>query len=128
LEARLDFDGVHVLDLYAGSGALGLEAVSRGAAGALLIESDARAARVISANIAATGLSSVRVRRSTVAAALAGPVPRAFGLVFADPPYAAADSEIASVLGSLTRGWLSEGALTVLERSARSPETDWPAG
>src|SRR5699024_8539842 len=87
LEARLDFDGVHVLDLYAGSGAPGLEALSRGAAAALLVESDPRAARVIAANIAATGLSTARVRRATESAALAGPAQRRFGLVFADPPY-----------------------------------------
>ncbi len=128
LEARLDFDGVHVLDLYAGSGALGLEALSRGAAGALLVESDARAARVIAANIAATGLSAARVRRSTVSAALAAPAPRRFGLVFADPPYGVPDSEIEAMLGSLTRGWLEADALTVVERSARSPETRWPEG
>ena len=68
LAARLDFDGAAVLDLYAGSGALGLEALSRGATSAVFVESDARAAGVIADNIATLGASGATVRRGTVAA------------------------------------------------------------
>ncbi|MGB0437653.1 MAG: RsmD family RNA methyltransferase, partial [Mycobacterium sp.] len=70
LAARIDFAGLHVLDLYAGSGALGLEALSRGAASALFVESDARAAAVITQNIAALGVPAASVRRGTVGAVL----------------------------------------------------------
>ena len=63
LTARLDFDGIAVLDLYAGSGALGLEALSRGASSALFVESDRRAAAVIEANIDTLGAHGAAVRR-----------------------------------------------------------------
>lgn len=129
LTARIDFDGIDVLDLYAGSGALALEALSRGAGGALLVESDARAARVIATNIRATGLTSARVRRSTVAAALAGDADQLFDLVFADPPYDIPDGRITAMLAALAGGgWLAPGAEVVLERSTRAPQTTWPAG
>jgi 16S rRNA (guanine966-N2)-methyltransferase len=72
LAARIDFAGLDVVDLYAGSGALGLEALSRGAASALFVESDARAASVITQNIASLGVRGASVRRGTVAAVLAG--------------------------------------------------------
>ncbi len=63
LAARLDLGGLAVLDLYAGSGALGLEAVSRGAASAIFVVADPRAAAVIGKNIAALGVSGATVRR-----------------------------------------------------------------
>ena len=88
--------GARVLDLYAGSGAAGLEALSRGAARALLVESDPVAARVIRANIAAVGLPGARLVTGRVAAVLAGrpgPGP-GFDVVVADPPYAAGEQEI----------------------------------
>ncbi len=117
---------MQVLDLYAGSGGLALEALSRGASGALLVESDARAARIISANITATGLGGARVRRSAVAAFLAKPPPQRFDLVFADPPYAVPDEEVAAALEALADGWLTDGAIVVVERSARGAATPWP--
>lgn len=127
LQARIDFDDLAVLDLYAGSGALALEAVSRGASAALLVESGARAASVIAANISATGLAGVRVRRGRVETVLAGPPPRRFGLVFIDPPYAVGDDEVSGVLASLVDGgWLADEAHVVVERSARGPATEWP--
>ncbi|WP_182360385.1 16S rRNA (guanine(966)-N(2))-methyltransferase RsmD [Tomitella gaofuii] len=128
LDARVDFTGLQVLDLYAGSGALALEALSRGASGALLVESDARAARVITANITATGLRGVHVRRSTVAAALAKPAPRRFDLVFADPPYSVPDAQVAAALEALAAGWLAAEALVVVERASRGAATPWPEG
>ncbi|MER7449696.1 16S rRNA (guanine(966)-N(2))-methyltransferase RsmD [Nocardia beijingensis] len=129
LDARLDFAGARVLDLYAGSGALGLEALSRGAEHALLVESDRKAAAVVRGNIADLGLTGAELRVATVASVLqlggAGDV----DLVFSDPPYAVDDAAVLADLSALVeRGWLRPGALVVLERSARSPETPWPAG
>lgn len=116
------------LDLYAGSGALGLEAASRGAAPVLLVESDRRAAAVIKANIAALGLTDVTVRAATVERTLAGGAPYASDLVLIDPPYAVGETALATVLQTLTDGWLADDALVVVERSSRSPEPTWPAG
>jgi len=123
--------GARVLDLYAGSGAAGLEALSRGAAKALLVESDRAAARVIRANIAAVGLPGARLVTGRVAAVLArgpGPGP-GFGVVVADPPYAAAEQEITEMLAALrTGGWLAGGALVAVERASRSGPLAWPDG
>ena len=126
LAARIDFEGVRVLDLYAGSGALGLEALSRGAARALFVESDRRAADVIARNIETVGSPGAGVRRGTVAAVLAGgggPV----DLVFADPPYDVPTAEVDAVLDALHRdGWVAPGGVVVIERPVRAPELTWP--
>lgn len=87
LAARRELTGLAVLDLYAGSGALGLEALSRGAATALFVESDPRAAAVIARNIDTLGLPGATLRRGAVAAVLAGGAATAVDLVLADPPY-----------------------------------------
>jgi len=87
LAARLDFAGLAVLDLYAGSGALGLEAISRGASSALFVESDQRAAAVIAKNIAALDVAGATVRRGTAESVLAAGTTRPVDLVLADPPY-----------------------------------------
>lgn len=124
-------DGASVLDLYAGSGAVGLEALSRGAAHVLLVEADPRAARVIRENIEAVGLDGARLVADPVLRVLArGPDgARLSNFVFADPPYAAGDEELAGVLGTLvSAGWLAAGALVVVERSTRSGPVAWPAG
>jgi 16S rRNA (guanine966-N2)-methyltransferase len=123
--------GAMVLDLYAGSGAVGLEALSRGAADVLLIEADGRAVRVIRANMAAVGLAGARVLASRVERALAGGPgngpPR--DVVFADPPYAAADAEVTAMLAALLAGgWLAPGAVVAVERATRSGPPPWPAG
>jgi 16S rRNA (guanine966-N2)-methyltransferase len=130
LDARDAVRGSHVLDLYAGSGALGLEAVSRGARSAVLVESDRRAAATITANVRTLGLDAVRVRTSTVAAALAAdPGPdEAADLVLVDPPYDVPEEALAAVLERLGAGWLAPGGLVVVERSSRSPEPAWPDG
>ena len=129
LTARIDFAGTAVLDLYAGSGALGLEALSRGAASAVFVESDARAAGVIADNIAALGVSGATVRRGTVAAVLAAGAARPVDVVFADPPYELGAPEVTAMLGALiTGGWTSDGTVVVVERPASSPPLDWPAG
>ena len=131
LFARLEhlgaLDGAAV-DLYAGSGALGLEAASRGASPVLLVESDRRAAAVIKANVAALGLKDVTVRAATVERTRAGGAPYATDLALIDPPYAVTQDALAGVLGALTEGWLADDAVVVVERSSRSPEPTWPAG
>jgi 16S rRNA (guanine(966)-N(2))-methyltransferase RsmD len=129
LSVRIDFSGIHVLDLYAGSGALGLEALSRGAASAVFVESDARAAAVIEQNIAALGVRGAAVSRSPVGAMLAAEATRPADLVLADPPYDVANSEVERILVALAdRGWVTHGTVAVIERPASGPEIRWPAG
>jgi len=122
--------GARVLDLYAGSGAVGLEALSRGAQHVLLIESGARAAQVIRQNIAALGLPGATVIADRVERALArGPASGRYDVVFADPPYAMADEEVTRMLSLLaSAGWLAAGALVVVERATRSGPLHWPEG
>jgi 16S rRNA (guanine966-N2)-methyltransferase len=130
LAIRGPLDGARVLDLYAGSGAVGLEALSRGASDVMLAESDARAARVIRANIEALRLPGARLIADRVERVLArGPGGHPRDLVFADPPYATPDAEVQRVLGALRdHGWLAPGALVVVERATRSGRLTWPAG
>lgn len=123
-------DGARVLDLYAGSGALGLEAASRGAAAVVLVESGRAAAQVARANVAALGLSGVQVVADRVERFLGRQPDAAFDLVFIDPPYALSEDALSAVLARLSdRGWLSCGVSgsVVVERSTRSPEPTWPA-
>lgn len=127
LAARVDLSGAAVLDLYAGSGALGLEALSRGAAEATFVESDRRAAAVIADNVAALGVTGATVRRGAVAAVLAADTPRRVDLVLADPPYDVAAEEVESVLRLLAeRGWAGPGTVVVVERAANGPPLSWP--
>ncbi|PXX64115.1 16S rRNA (guanine966-N2)-methyltransferase [Nocardia tenerifensis] len=128
LDARIDFDGARVLDLYAGSGALGLEALSRGAAHALLVESDRKAAAVVRGNIADLGLPGAELRVASVAGVLAVGGAGEFDLVMSDPPYAVDTDDVLADLRALARGWLRPGAVVVVERSSRSPEIEWPEG
>ncbi|MBE7159834.1 MAG: 16S rRNA (guanine(966)-N(2))-methyltransferase RsmD [Williamsia herbipolensis] len=131
LETRMDLDGVRVLDLYAGSGALALEAVSRGAGHATLVDSDAKAVAVIRANarIVGAGPDVVTVVRRRADAFLQAAAGDPFDLVFCDPPY---DLPAEVVDGHAARlvenGWLAPRATVVVERSARSPATTWPDG
>jgi 16S rRNA (guanine966-N2)-methyltransferase len=122
--------GAAVLDLYAGSGAVGLEALSRGAADLVLVESDGRAAQVIRQNIAAVGLPGARLVTDRVERVLGrGPDGSPRDFVFADPPYAVRDDELGRVLVALLdRAWLAPGALVALERSTRSGAPTWPHG
>lgn len=122
--------GLRVLDLYAGSGAVGIEALSRGAEHALMVESDARAVRAIRANIAALALSGARVVHGKVEPVLAQAAPdRGYDLVFADPPYATGDRALAAVLRALRdHGWLATDALVAVERPTRGEAPAWPTG
>ena len=128
LAGLLDLDGARVLDLFAGSGAVGLEAVSRGAAAALLVDADARAAATARSNAATLGLADrVTVRRDRVERVVATPPPEPYDLVFADPPYALADAEIDVILATLVaRAWPAPDAVLVVERSSRGAGPAWP--
>lgn len=115
-----------VLDLYAGSGAIGLEAASRGAASVVLVESNPAAAKIIQANARATGLN-VSVVKQSVASYLSSLHSIEFDLAVLDPPYDVGEEELALVL-SLLASHLVSDALIVVERSKRSPEPIWPDG
>ena len=121
LASLTDLDGARVLDLYAGSGAVGLEALSRGAAHATLVESDVKAAAVIRRNVEAVGLPGARVVVDRVERFLAGDQ-GTYDVAFLDPPYATSDEIVARVLAAL------RADVVVVERSARSPEPVWPDG
>lgn len=117
------------LDLYAGSGAIGLEAWSRGAAAVTLVESDRRTADLVRANARSVGCDVADVVARPVATVLAETPRSSYDLVFADPPYPLSDDAVATDLALLAaNGWLADGALVVVERSRRSPEPEWPAG
>lgn len=121
-------DGTTVWDLYAGSGALGLEAASRGADRVVLVESARVAVRVCRENVAALGLGEVQVVAERVLPYLRGRQPTAdVDLVLVDPPYDLVEPDLAEVLAALV-GHLSEEAVVVVERSSRSPEPGWPDG
>jgi 16S rRNA (guanine(966)-N(2))-methyltransferase RsmD len=124
-------DGLRVLDLYAGSGAVGLEALSRGADHALLVESDPKAARVARENVALLGVGRQAVLAvGRVEQTLGyGPNGDPYEVVYADPPYAISEEELAAVLAALAgQGWLAPDAVVVVERSRRSPQPSWPEG
>jgi 16S rRNA (guanine966-N2)-methyltransferase len=137
LEARDALAGARVLDLYAGSGALGLEAVSRGAASAVLVDQNAGAAGVLRANAAAVrradpagARAAVRVATSSVRTYLEGLVAGsedAPTLVFSDPPYDLSAAAVEQDLEALARV-TAPGGVVVLERSSRTAPPVWPAG
>lgn len=120
------FGELAVLDLYAGSGALGLEALSRGASSAVLVESDAKAAAVITRNVKELGVPA-RVQRSSVERYLESATDGPFDLAFCDPPYAVTGTVITEHLAALRR-LLALGSVVVVERSSRTPDVVWPDG
>ena len=123
-------NGARVLDLYAGSGAVGLEALSRGAAAALLVESDAAVARVVTANIETLGMPGAQVQAVRVERLVATPpVGGSYDIAFLDPPYELADDAVRGVLvDALARGWLAPGAVVAVERATRGGPWTWPEG
>jgi 16S rRNA (guanine966-N2)-methyltransferase len=123
-------DGERVLDLYAGSGAVGLEALSRGAGHVLLVEADARAARTVRENIRALGLPGAEIRAGKAEQTVrTAPPSDPYDLVFLDPPYAVRDDTLREILLTLrTGGWLAPGALVTVERGTRGGEFRWPDG
>jgi 16S rRNA (guanine966-N2)-methyltransferase len=130
LEAQLgSLTGLRFLDLYAGSGAVGLEAMSRGAGVVTSVESDRRTARMVQDNATTLGFRKVEVIAQPVDRAL-GQHPRApYDVAFADPPYALENGDLEQVLALLVaHQWVATGSLLVVERSARSVEPAWPEG
>ncbi|HTM85080.1 MAG TPA: 16S rRNA (guanine(966)-N(2))-methyltransferase RsmD, partial [Mycobacterium sp.] len=127
LTARLDFTGLAVLDLYAGSGALGLEALSRGAGSVVFVESDQRAAGVIAQNISTLRVAGATVRRGSVATVLAAGADGPVDLVLADPPYDLSTSEVQEMLRALAEGgWVKPGAVVLVERRVGGDALAWP--
>ncbi len=121
---------VTVLDLFAGTGALGLEALSRGATRAHLVEHARPAARTLAANVAAVGCPGAEVvtRDAVQLPGLPAPVPAA-RLVFADPPYDWPATDLARLLGRLRAAdWIAGDAVVVVERPARDPVSPFPDG
>lgn len=127
LQSLADLDGARVLDLFAGSGALGLEALSRGAAEATLVEHDPLAVRVLRVNAAAVGLPGATVVAERVESFLAGPPEPRYDVVLVDPPYEREPSEVAELLEALLP-WLAEDAVVVVERRTRGGGPPWPDG
>ena len=122
-----DLRGAAVLDLYAGTGALGLEALSRGAATVVFVESGSGVLPVLEENLAAVGLPGGRVVKGSVPKVVGGAPPARFDLVLADPPYATPAGEVQDVLRALVDGgWLAPGAVLVVERSSRETGWEWP--
>lgn len=134
VESRLLAQGtrwgeVDVLDLYAGSGALGLEALSRGARSVTLVESDRRAARVLRANEAAVGLPGAQVVESRVDALDRSGIRVFASLVLVDPPYDVPAERVATELEALaTAGVIVPDALVIVERPARDVDPPLPSG
>ncbi|MDI9885260.1 16S rRNA (guanine(966)-N(2))-methyltransferase RsmD [Streptomyces sp. HNM0645] len=124
------FQGLRVADLYAGSGAVGLEALSRGASHALLVEADTRAARTVRENVRTLALPGAEVRAGRAEHVVQGQPPAdPYDVVFLDPPYAVTDDDLREILLTLRAGgWLAEGALVTVERSTRGGEFAWPDG
>jgi 16S rRNA (guanine966-N2)-methyltransferase len=134
LEARDEIEGLRVADLYAGTGALGLEAASRGASAVTLVELGAQAARVCRSNAALVTARAPRgsgpridVVAGSVRSYVSHLAPRSLDVVFIDPPYELSEDELRLDLEALEPG-LDADALVVVERRARSGEPAWPAG
>src|SRR3954447_13995710 len=121
--------GLRFLDLYAGSGAVGLEAWSRGAGVVTLVEQDSRTAAMIAGNARDLGFSRADVVTASVATVLARTPTAPYDVGFLDPPYAQAEDDLAADLAALlAQEWLVPGAMVVVERGSRGPEPAWPVG
>ena len=122
------WSGVRVLDLYAGSGSLGMEALSRGAAAATFVERDRSSLRVIEENVAALALPGALAVCADVGTWCARPAEASYDLVFVDPPYAVSTDAVRDALRTLgEQGWLAPDATVVVERDARDDAEPWPA-
>jgi 16S rRNA (guanine966-N2)-methyltransferase len=129
LETLVDIEGARFADLFAGSGAVGLEAYSRGASHVLLVEAEPKAARVARNNIATLGADAVvRLTSDRVERVLATPPTEPYDVVFADPPYVLPNPRVNEMLAALSAGWLARGAVIVVERSTRDVPLEWAQG
>lgn len=121
--------GRRLLDLYAGSGAVGLEALSRGAAAAVLVDSAPKAVAAIRANVETLELAEAEVVAEPVERFVRTSPHLPYDVVFADPPYALPGAELLAVLADVVRfGYLAPGAVVVVERSSRDTPWLWPTG
>lgn len=120
---------LHVLDLYAGSGALGIESISRGALNAVFVDNDRTAISIINSNLGGLGHAHTQVVKSNVATYVGQPSGgTTFDLVFMDPPYSVVDAVVEDQVAALVaQGWLNDDAMVVIEREAKS-EIEWPQG
>lgn len=119
--------GLRFLDLYAGSGAVGLEAWSRGAGAVTLVEQDRRTAALVRANAVELGCPAEVITASVPAVLRRGPSAR-YDVVFLDPPYALDGAEVSAALGLLVeQAWLCPDALVIVERSRRASDLEWPS-
>lgn len=119
--------GLRFLDLYAGSGAVGLEAWSRGAGIVTLVEQERKTSALVAANAREIGFAKANVVTAAVATTLSRSPAAPYDVVFLDPPYPLPDDDVAGNLHALAaNGWLVPDALVVVERSTRSPEPVWP--
>ncbi|MDP4585886.1 MAG: 16S rRNA (guanine(966)-N(2))-methyltransferase RsmD [Microbacteriaceae bacterium] len=129
-DALMTVAGSRVLDLYAGSGAVGLEAASRGASTVDLVDNSDKAVRVMTKNTAlvspAVPVCAIRVHRSS-AAGYVGASANTWDLVFIDPPYDLGNDAVIALL-VLLRPRLSTDAVIAVERASREPEPVWPEG
>ncbi len=125
LQVRFGFTGARVLDLFAGSGALGLEAASRGADEVVLVENNPAAVKIIEHNADTVKHPNVRIEEMKASTYLAHAPREHFDMVLADPPYELSDEAVGEMLEAL-RPVLVDGAAVVIERHVSSPETAWP--
>ena len=131
VEAELrSLAGRRGVDLYAGSGAVGLEALSRGAVEVTFVEADPKAMRALRANVATVGLPGADLVAGRVERVVAKPpAGEPYDLVFADPPYDLADNDLRVLLAAaLANGWVAADALVVVERATRGGDWRWPDG
>jgi len=126
---RGDLARARLLDLYAGTGAVGIEGLSRGAAHVCFIEGDDVAAGVIRANLTALGLGPGDIRQLRVERlATLDPGSTRYDICFADPPYAEGSAPLARNLSAIAERWLAPDAIVIVERSSRDPDWEWPPG
>lgn len=126
LQVRFGLVDQIVLDLFAGSGALGLEASSRGAEHVVLVEKNPQAVQTIKHNAEIVRSGRVDVMEMKVSTYLAQAPRDYFTMVLADPPYDLSDDAVVEMLKALIPA-LQDGAAVVVERHVDSPETSWPA-
>lgn len=123
------WEGRRLLDLYAGSGAVGLEALSRGAAAAVMVEDADNAVAVIRRNMGELGLHGAEVSAEPAERFVTSAPVLPYDIVFADPPYAMPAADLRAVLAdALAHGMLAEGGVVVVERSSRDTPWLWPPG
>ena len=126
--ADLTLAGLAFCDLYAGSGAIGLEAASRGANPVLIVEADRRIASLAVRNARELGLSA-KVQVARVESLITGTAPNPFDIVFADPPYDIDSAYLNDLLRFVVLGgWVTPPGLVIVERSRRSARLSWPVG